>query len=97
MVLEVLATMVEQFDNLIVSDVEAYTTLPNFLEETARDHCISCRRVGVSSARGVYNCPTAVQCLFESYAKNEAIHKVVAGFRGTKQRLSEDEQAFIPD
>ncbi len=45
LVLEFLATMVEQFDNLLMSEVGAYATLHNFPKGTARDQFISCQRI----------------------------------------------------
>ncbi len=47
--------MGEQLDNLLMSEVEAYETLPYFFEEAARDHFISCQRIGSSSAVGVHD------------------------------------------
>ncbi len=42
LVLKFLATMVEQLDNLLMSEGEAYANLPNFLEGTALDYFIAC-------------------------------------------------------
>ncbi len=80
-VLKFLETIVEQFHNPLMSEMEAYATLPNFLEVVAREHFLSCQCIGSSSSGGVHNWPTAVQCLLESYATNDAIHEAVSSFR----------------
>ena len=86
--------MVEQFDNLLMSEVEAYITLQNFLEGVPREYFVSCQQIGSSSSGVVHSRPTAVQYLLESYAPNVAIHEAVANFRYVRQRPSEDEHAF---
>ncbi len=86
--------MVEQVDNLLVSEVEAYAMLSNFLEGAARDHFVACERIGSSSPDGAHDFPTAVQCLLESCATNEAINEAISNCWHVKQRPKEDEQAF---
>ncbi len=93
-VLEFLSHLVRECDGLYLSEREAYAMLPNFLEGAASLHLDSCQRLGDSSDAGVTDWSSAINCLLEAFATDQAIQEAVTELNNTRQKGNETEAQY---
>lgn len=94
LVLDFLTRFVREEDMLVMSEVQAYLTLPYFVKGSAEDQfqfvCGSSR----ASEGGVTCCPKAGHYLLRSYATPNAIQAALLTLRDTRQRPMESETEY---
>ena len=94
LVLQFLSMLVQRCDQLDMDEEEAYTALPTLIEGNAKAHFNSAIAIGDVSEDGVYNWPTAVQCLLRSFATDDEIHEAVSSLEKVKQQPNETETDY---
>ena len=68
--------------------------LDNFLDGDAAQHFQACQQLGEMADGGAHNWPSAVNCLLEQYASNDAINAAVKDLRRTRQLSGQTEAEF---
>ena len=92
-VLMFLSAFVSKADGLRFTEGEAYIVLPNFLRGRALDHLTACQN-SEDATYGVYNWPSAVNCLLRMFATNRNIAAAVSDFQAIRQKPGQDEDDY---